>query len=150
MDLDFIRECILILVLKIILPSWDVYSDLNFIILLYSLAQPIFATLLLAPFLVNYILTWICWGKLDKKKHFTWIFPLLACYPQYCAGKIILMMYKEKPEALDKKKKMERETGDFEVLEAVCSTIVLSSLCYFSMGMRYKYIYKVLHYYICH
>ena len=45
-------------------------------------SHPIWATSLLVPFLVNYLLTWIVWWSVDKRKAISWIAPLLSVYPQ--------------------------------------------------------------------
>ena len=42
--------------------------------------HPIWASLLLGPFLINYILCWIAWYRLEKQKRWTWIAPLFGCY----------------------------------------------------------------------
>lgn len=45
-------------------------------------SHPIWATSLLVPFLLNYLVTWFIWWSLDKKKTIIWIAPLLSVYPQ--------------------------------------------------------------------
>ena len=45
-------------------------------------SHPIWATSLLVPFLINYLLTWIIWWNVDKRKAISWIAPLLSLYPQ--------------------------------------------------------------------
>ena len=44
--------------------------------------HPRWATSLLVPFLLNYLLTWSIWWSIDKRKTITWIAPLLSVYPQ--------------------------------------------------------------------
>ena len=46
------------------------------------ISQPDWATALLMPFLINYIITWIVWWSVDKRKAVSWIAPLLSVYPQ--------------------------------------------------------------------
>ena len=45
-------------------------------------SHPIFATFLLVPFLINYLVTWSIWWNVDKRKTTSWIAPLLSVYPQ--------------------------------------------------------------------
>ena len=44
--------------------------------------HPIWATSLLVPFLLNYLVTWSIWWNIDKSKTKTWIAPLLSVFPQ--------------------------------------------------------------------
>ena len=48
----------------------------------YNYSHPIFATSLLVPFLINYLVTWFIWWSVDKRKTTSWIAPLLSVYPQ--------------------------------------------------------------------
>ena len=122
------------LILKIICSTFDVKSDLVLSISLYSLGHPIFATLLITPFIINYVLTWICWGRLDENKRVSWIAAGLAIYPQYCAGQIIYLMRTDKDRDSEKKT-MDREKGEFEIFEALISTVILTCILGFSRGM---------------
>ena len=49
---------------------------------IYYISQPVWATALLVPFLINYFTTWIVWWSVDKRKTASWIAPLLSVYPQ--------------------------------------------------------------------
>ena len=49
---------------------------------LYYNPHPIWATSLMVPFLINYLVTWFIWWNVDKKKTTSWIAPLLSVYPQ--------------------------------------------------------------------
>ena len=48
----------------------------------YNYSHPTFATFLLVPFLINYLVTWFIWWSVDKRKTTSWIAPLLSVYPQ--------------------------------------------------------------------
>ena len=48
----------------------------------YHNRHPIWATSLLVPFLINYLVTWFIWWSVDKRKTVGWIAPLLSVYPQ--------------------------------------------------------------------
>ena len=54
-------------------------------------SHPIWATSLLVPFLINYLVTWFIWWSVDKKKTISWIAPLLSVYPQVYLHPMILM-----------------------------------------------------------
>ena len=62
-----VKDICALAVLNIVLPTVDVYSDLYLVIKLWSNGHPRWASGLLAPFLLNYILTWITWYKLETK-----------------------------------------------------------------------------------
>ena len=49
---------------------------------LYYTRHPVWATSLLVPFLINYLVTWVIWWSVDKRKTISWIAPLLSVYPQ--------------------------------------------------------------------
>ena len=49
---------------------------------LYYTRHPVWATSLLVPFLINYLVTWVIWWSVDKRKIISWIAVLLSVYPQ--------------------------------------------------------------------
>ena len=65
------KEIFLLVLLHILLPTVDVYSDLALVTKLYYNNHPNWARLLLGPFLVNYTLCWIAWFTTEKQKKFT-------------------------------------------------------------------------------
>ena len=141
-----VRETVLLSALNIVLPTGDVYSDLALITkflttpyltlegeetvhLKYGLA-------LLAPFLANYLLTWIAWFRVDKQKRLTWLACLLACYPQLKAAQVIWYLWTHPRRGMEKKRKMEREVVEMEAFcEAVPSTLVMTFLMVRTMGI---------------
>ena len=141
-----VRETVLLSALNIVLPTGDVYSDLALITkflttpyvtlegeetvhLKYGLA-------LLAPFLANYLLTWIVWFRVDKQKRLTWLACLLACYPQLKAAQVIWYLWTHPRRGMEKKRKMEREVVEMEAFcEAVPSTLVMTFLMVRTMGI---------------
>ena len=56
------------------------------------------ATLLLIPFLLNYIASWYAWYQTDKRKQFTWLACLVGLYPQLRAGIIIRELLRDQRE----------------------------------------------------
>ena len=89
--------------------------------------HPAWATMLLVPFLLNYMAGWYAWYQADKKKKFTWPACLLGVYPQLRAANIIRELWRNPRRGLAKKRKFEREVGQAEVfLEAVPTTYIMT------------------------
>ena len=132
------KETFLLSIFNVGLPTVDVYSDIALTSRLYkstvtvpdgmyvngywpvplwketgtktkTVSHPIFATSLLIPFLINYVLGWRAWFFGDKnwRKKLTWIFALLGCYPQLVALRIICLFWKKPKKAMKKKKHLE-------------------------------------------
>ena len=83
------RNIVPIVIFNIILPTVDVGSDLYFIVSKnlgphpYDLQQVTIAMVFF--FLLNYIMCFVTWIRLEKdSKIFTFIYPLLNLYPQFC------------------------------------------------------------------
>lgn len=88
--------------------------------------HPTWATMLLVPFLLNYIMGWYAWYQIDKKKQFTWPACFFGLYPQLRAANIIQEMWRNPEKGLAKKKKFERELMENEVfIEAVPTTFIM-------------------------
>ena len=87
-------------------------------------------TMMLLPFLLNYLICWYVWATTDKRKAVTWVAALLSFYPQYVALKIIYQIWWVNPtRGLRKKRQLERDLIQFEVFyEAVTSTLVMTYL----------------------
>ena len=137
-EVNPLKESLLLGSLNVVLPTVDVYSDVALAVKLYSNVSvvldgrthysnghPKWATSLLIPFLVNYLLSWRAWYYKGKEnKMFTWIFALLGCYPQLVAGRIIWLLWKKPSEGIRKKKHLERNVMENEIFfEAVPSTL---------------------------
>ena len=145
------KETFLLGTLNVGLPTFDVYSDIGLTYKLYTTKttstilvdgfwtekpttpHPIYASSLLIPFMINYVLGWRAWYYGDVKnqpgqrKKFTWIFALLGCYPQLVASRIIYLFWKQPKKALQKKKHLERNVMENEVFtEAVPTTLIMT------------------------
>ena len=72
-----------LLVLNILLPTLDTFTDINLVAKLYHGSHPVFASLLLVPFLLNYVACWYTFYREARYKKYTFIFPLLNLYPQF-------------------------------------------------------------------
>ena len=84
-------------------------------------------SMMIVPFLANYIMTWFLWYQIDLRKRFTWLLCLLNLYPQARAASIILELWRNPKRGLAKKKKFEREMTETEVfLESVPTTFVMT------------------------
>ena len=154
-----LKETFLLGTLNVGLPTFDVYSDIGLTYRLYtspvtntnytwvngtwkpitttiSPGHFIYASSLLIPFMINYVLGWRAWyfGDLksrdnSQRKKLTWIFALLGCYPQLVASRIIYLFWKQPKKASKKKKHLERNVMENEVFtEAVPSTLIMTFL----------------------
>ena len=121
---------LLIIVLNIALPTVDVYSDLYMVVKFIRSGHPRYGELLLVPFLLNYLFSWAAWYSLDKRKQLTWMAAFISCYPQYCAARVVfLLWWGDARKAVEEKRRYEREVSEIEVFtEAVLSTLVSSYL----------------------
>ena len=90
-----------VLVLNILLPTIDTFTDINLVIKLCNgvdgkkwsreteeweyghYSHPVYGSLLLLPFLLNYLICWYTFYREEKYKKYTFIFPLLNLYPQF-------------------------------------------------------------------
>ena len=121
MTIQKLKTVSLPVLLSILLPVFDVFSDLRLIILLFlggfqcipgsddylsckrdtssycaptatticePVNHPLFAVMLLIPFLLNYIMSFITWWRLNINKTFSFIFALLNLFAPY--GKVII------------------------------------------------------------
>ena len=77
-------------------------------------------TILLVPFLLNYLSGWYIWYQLDERKAYTWPVPLVALYPQMRAGMAIKELWKNSKKGLVKIRRFERDMNEAEVfLESI-------------------------------
>ena len=117
-----------LLLLRILLPSLDVFSDLGLILTFHLHGHPHYAALLLAPFLANYLLTWLLWWRRDGGLA-TMLACLLSAYPQARAAKVLRQLWTRPAEGLRAKRRLEREVAELEVLvEAVPTVLVMTYL----------------------
>ena len=124
-----VTETIPLVLLNIVLPTVDIYSDLYMVIKLWTNGHPRWALCLLAPFLLNYFLTWLLWTKLKTKAHLSWIPVFFSCYPQFCAAKVIHKLWNEPMNGIKEKRRFDREVSELEVFaEAVPTTMILTFL----------------------
>ena len=127
------KEIFLLGSLKVVLPTFDVYSDVALSTKLYVNGLPIWGTLLLGPVLINYALCWFAWLTMEKKKKFTWIAALLGCYPQLVAARIIWLFWTEPQKGMKEKKMFERDLIEKEIFtEAVPTSLIMTFLIVFS------------------
>lgn len=144
-----LKETILLGTLNVGLPTVDVYTDIALSARLYSstvphdryhngtlitteVSQPVWASSLLIPFIINYMLGWYAWVNTEWKKEskkFTWIFAILGCYLQLLASRIIWFFWTKPKRAEREKKHLERNVMQNEVYtEAVPTSIIMMFL----------------------
>ena len=78
------KDIALIFLLSIMLPSWDVYSDLALTISLALEGEVYFTLCLLTPQLLNIGLTAVLWQRIEptEHRHWSWILVPLQIWPQ--------------------------------------------------------------------
>ena len=143
-----LKETIIMGTLNVGLPTIDVYSDIALSMRLYSttttpiyhinstlatdtidVRHPFWASSLLIPFIVNYMLGWYAWvhSKWTREsKKLTWIFAILGCYPQLLASRLIWLFWTKPKRAEREKKHFERNVMQNEVYtEAVPISFIM-------------------------
>ena len=96
-----VASILTVLVLNIFLPTLDTFTDIILVTKLYNGAEgrdlrretgnyeyghhshPVFASVLLGAFLLNYVACWYTFYREARYKKYTFIFPLLNLYPQF-------------------------------------------------------------------
>ena len=105
-----VASILTVLVLNIFLPTLDTYTDISLVTKLYNgtmvlynrgtkrnrekmtyvpdyeseiVSHPVYASVLLVPFLLNYVACWYAFYREARYKKYTFIFPLLNLYPQF-------------------------------------------------------------------
>ena len=154
-----LKETAVLSLLNILLPTFDVFSDLAVSIEFFRgsrrnplcdelyeditdrikcyyndsiptsnvtyTPQPTWGSMMLLPFLLNYLICWYVWATTDKRKVVTWVAPLLSFYPQFIASKVIWLIWTDPGKGLQMKRKLERNLVQMETFyEAVPSTMV--------------------------
>ena len=123
-----LKETILMGTLNVGLPTVDVYTDIALSMRLYSTSHPIWASSLLIPFIINYMLGWYAWVHTEWKKEsrkFTWIFAILGCYPQLLAGRIIWLFWTKPKKAVREKNHLERNMQSEVFSEAIPVSFIM-------------------------
>jgi len=140
------KEIVLLLALGILLPTTDTYSDLSLAYGYYAKGHPRHCTLMLIPFLVNYLLTWFAWWRMPhKNRHITWIFVALSCFPQYRAAVVIWHLCWNLEKGLAKKRIYEREISEVEIFtEAVPTALLLTFWLFTAQVDCSQYIRQVI------
>ena len=95
--------------------------------------------MMLAPFLLNYLICWYVWVTSDKRKAISWVAALLSFYPQYVACKIIWYIWRDPQKGLRKKRCLERNFVPLETYyESVPSTMVCTYVLVKATGGPFK------------
>ena len=84
----------LLIVLCMVAPSWDVYSDWAVTIQLFMRGDLFYAMAMMIPQVTNIVFTFFIWRKLekDRSKRWSWILVITQCWPQVFAARIIWMI----------------------------------------------------------
>ena len=78
-----IKETVLLFLLHIILPTVDIFTDLQLVGRFYNNKDYGWGTMMFLPFLANYTHSWYAWFYADKRKMVGALAALFCCYPQY-------------------------------------------------------------------
>ena len=95
---------------KVVWPTVDIWLDLSLAHTAFTTGQghPIWGSLLLAPFVVSFLVTLIFWIVYEKPqaKRWSWTLLLLQIWPQMKACNIIRLSYKDEAKSEKKEKNM--------------------------------------------
>ena len=74
----------LLLLLSVVAPSCDVYSDSAFILMLATSGHLTYSAWMLLPQTVNSLFTLLLWWRLEPVQYrsWSWLLVLLQCWPQ--------------------------------------------------------------------
>ena len=89
------------------------------------------------PLLLQFVSTIYKWTKIEKHrdKKWSWIFLILQLWPQLRAIRVIRLLYKNDPNANDRKKEFNSEVGCTEpFLEAWPSFIIMTIICFSTLA----------------
>ena len=117
MDFESKKELCILIIFGILLPSFDVYSDIAFSISLFFGSHDegqLLGSIFLIPIALTTFLTIPKWWKREKTlKQKLYTFPLLIgqLWPQWETLKVVRMIWNSKPQWREEKKKMEVEVS---------------------------------------
>ena len=130
------KECFLLVVFSIGLPTYDACFDLYFSILAIMGGHYHWGFSLLAPVLLNLSFTTITWWRMDRgetwveDRRWTWVLLILMVWPQWRAANLLYrIVIQGEEEALEKKKEFERRVGGLEPFLESAPQVCLQ-ICY--------------------
>ena len=87
-----------LIISSIVLPSWDVYSDLAFTFQMFKDGNPLYGISTLIPQISNIIFNSFSWNRFENHEHrrWSWIFVIIQCWPQFFAARIVLKIMKRR------------------------------------------------------
>ena len=102
------------LILGIILPTADTFSDINFAISAFSTQNPRIGISMLLPVILNlaFNIYFLIVTKFDsqRERRFTWLLIIMNVWPQYQVLKLIVSIVRGKDNWKDRQKKIRRDT----------------------------------------
>jgi len=126
-----IKETVLLVLLHILLPTVDIFTDLLLVGRFYYYGEhPGWGTMMFLPFLANYTISWYAWFHADKRKMIGALAALFCWYPQYKTVEVIRLVWTEGlAGGLAKKSQFQRDIAQYEVFcESVPSTLTVGFL----------------------
>ena len=112
----------------VVLPTFDVYSDISLIIVWLIGGHWIYALCMTVPPFLQFLSTIFKWIKLDKDKQWSWIFLLLQFWPQLKAIRVIRLLFKNDSKADEEKKLLHTEIGSTEPFLEAWPTFMLMTI----------------------
>ena len=137
----------------VILPLVDTKGDITFAVTAFVRGKYKIGVLMISPVLANvFFICYVWWkSKFDRKREkiYSWIFVLLNIWPQYQVFKLILSIYRTKPQndLEQKEKKLEIQVLSIEPwIEAIpqfFSTVCLFTDLYTKDSLNLTYVKEV-------
>ena len=125
-------EALLIIAFAVLLPFWDVYSDLLFMGNLFYMGHPKFASMMLCPILLSTLCLIPHWWRTEANwSHRLATFPylILQLWPQYRMIRILILgLWKNDPQWRREKLDIEKNASSIGLLDIF--SVVKSFLCF--------------------
>jgi len=120
-----------LLVLCMLVPSWDVYSDWAVTIKFFLDGYTRYGLAMMVPQILNMVFTFYIWTKLERgtSARYSWVLVIAQCWPQFCAARIICMIIKGEERWRGEKKTFDSRIGTLEpYTESLPAVIILSAI----------------------
>ena len=118
-------EWLTIILVDVIFPTWDVFSDLSLIINWLWNSHGTYALCVSIPLLSKFLFICYKWYMLEKRKKWTWILLFAQIWPQWRSARVAHLLYKGDTRAQLKKQTLVSEIRSIEpFLESVPTVFI--------------------------
>ena len=124
-----IGPIIALLVLCMLVPSWDVYSDWAVTIRFFLAGYTRYGLAMMVPQILNMSFTFYIWSKLERgtSARYSWVLVIGQCWPQFCAARIICMIIRGEERWMQEKKIFDSRIGTLEpYTESLPAVLILT------------------------